>query len=595
MGEKPIQRRLAAILAADAVNYSAMMNADEDATMQSLWSHRNEVTEPAIAAHQARIVKLTGDGFLAEFPTVQDAVSCAFEIQSEIKKRNEDVAEENRMVFRMGVHLGDIIADDDDIYGDGVNIAARLEGIAEPGSIYVSGDVFNQVRNKLDLQFEDLGEQLVKNIPNPIHVHRVQLEQIVGEMVRRKLESSLEGGARATEAKPSIAVLPFVNMGGDPEQEYFADGLSEDIITSLSKVRWFFVISRNSTFAYKGKSPDPRDIGRELGVRYVLEGSVRQAGSRIRLSAQLIDCATGNHLWAERYEREIEDIFELQDELTQTVVGAIEPQLSRAERDRARMRKPNNLDAWSMLQYGRAHLYKRSKTDLQQARTFLEEAIKHDPELVAAYSDLAEVCFLEVRLGLVEDKAARLAEAVALAKKAIEIQGEDAAAHYALGRVLSMKRKHAEAELELKRALELNPSYSQAYLALGMSYAFSGRAGEAIEPLKTGMRLSPNDEYMGPFMARTAEAYLFMREHRQAGEWARRAALQANLPWPGYASVVSILGHLGAQDEIAAAVAELEKRAPKTNLSFIREQLPITGPGDLDHLIDGLRKAGLPE
>ena len=326
---------------------------------------------------------------------------------------------------------------------------------------------------------------------------------------------------------------------------------------------------------------------------YVLEGSVRQSGNRVRLTAQLIDCATGNHLWAERYDRQLEDIFDLQDELTQTVVGAIEPQLSKAERDRARMHKPNNLDAWNLLQYGRAHLYKRSKKDLEQARNFLEEAIKLDPELISAFSDLAEVCFLEVRLGFADDNQARLAEAVELSNRAIEIKGEDAAAHYALGRVLSMKRQHPEAQHELKRALELNPSYSQAYLAIGMSYAYSGRPEEAIEPLDTGMRLSPHDEYMGPFMARMAEAYLFLRDHEKAAEWGRRAALQPNLPWPGYASLVSILGHLGLTEELATAIPELEKRAPKTDLTFIRKQLPITHESDLDHFIDGLRKAGL--
>ena len=342
-------------------------------------------------------------------------------------------------------------------------------------------------------------------------------------------------------------------MSSDSEDEYFADGLTEDIITSLSKVRWFFVIARNSTFAYKGTSPDIRTVAQDLGVRYVLEGSVRKGGSRIRLNAQLIDGTTGNHIWAERYDRDISDIFEVQDELTQTVVGAIEPQLSKAERERAKAHKPSNLDAWALLQYGRAHLYKRTRENIAQARGYLERAIEADPDLVAAYADLAEVCFLEVRLGYTDDKPARVSEAMGLANKAIEINNEDAAAHYALGRTLSIKRLHGEAIVALERAIALNPSYAQAYLALGMSYTFSGQAERAIAPLETGIRLSPHDEYMGPLMARMAEAYLFMRDHETAADWGRRAVRQPNLPWPAHASLVAILGHLGDNTETHAA------------------------------------------
>ncbi len=581
------ERRLAAILAADVVGYSRLMDSDEAGTLAALnniWTHH---FNPRIAAHQGRVVKMMGDGALVEFSSALYAVEFAIAFQTAMMALNEEPEISKRIEFRIGINLGDIIAEGDDIFGDGVNIAARLESLAPINCVLLSGSVYQQTKDKIDAAFSDVGGLALKNIEAPVQAWCWGADDAA---LRRLVKSP-----QASTERPSIAVLPFENLSDDPDQEYFADGLTEDIITSLSKVRWFFVISRNSTFAFKGRTTDPRDIGEELGVRYVLEGSVRTAGNRVRLSAQLIDCTSGNNLWAERYHREIEDIFDLQDELTQTVVGAIEPQLSKAERDRARMRKPNNLDAWNMLQYGRAHLYKRSRKDLAQARTFLEEAIKHDPELVAAYSDLAEVCFLEVRLGFAEDNTASLAKAVELSNKAIEIKGEDAAAHYALGRVLSMKRRHAEAERELNRAIELNPSYSQAYLALGMSYAFSGRAEEAIEPLDTGMRLSPHDEYMGPFMARTAEAYLFMGNHKEAVEWGRRAALQPHLPWPGFASLVSILGHLGEDGELVAAIAELEKRAPKIDLAYIRQQLPITNERDLDHMIEGLRKAGLPE
>jgi TolB-like protein/class 3 adenylate cyclase len=334
MAEARVERRLAAILAADVAGYSRLMGVDEEGTLRQLKAHRKELVDLKITEHRGRVVKTTGDGMLVEFVSVVDAVRCAVEIQRSMIERNIEVPAESRIQFRVGINVGDIISDDNDIYGDGVNVAARLEALAEPGDILVSRNVHDQVRDKLSFGFEDMGEQTVKNIARPIGVHRVSL-------VENAAPIAIKGAADAGKIhanRPSIAVLPFVNMSGDPEQEYFADGISEDIITGLSKLRWFFVIARNSSFAYKGKAVDVKRVARELGVRYVLEGSVRKGGNRVRITTQLIDAATGNHIWADRYDGDLTDVFALQDEITKKVVAAIEPRLLEAEGIRSQSR-----------------------------------------------------------------------------------------------------------------------------------------------------------------------------------------------------------------------------------------------------------------
>jgi adenylate cyclase len=337
VSEEGVERKLTTILAADVVGYSRLMGEDEAGTLARLKSLRKELMQPKIAGGRGRVVKLMGDGLLAEFPSVVEAVRCAVDIQQDMAGREADLPDERRLRLRIGVNLGDIIVEGSDIYGDGVNIAARLEGLAEPGGICISGKVYEEVRNKLPTAFEDLGEQEVKNIAEPVRVYRwtdAAVDPMPGTV-----------GALPLPDKPSIAVLPFTNMSGDPEQEYFSDGITEDIITALSKFRWFFVISRNSTFVYKGQAVDIKQVGRELGVRYVLEGSVRKTANRVRISAQLIEAETGKHVWAERYDRSLEDIFELQDEITSTIAAAVEPELAGSERMRS-MRKPTeHLDA----------------------------------------------------------------------------------------------------------------------------------------------------------------------------------------------------------------------------------------------------------
>jgi adenylate cyclase len=372
-------RRLAAILAADVAGYSRLMGVDEEGTLEHLKTHRRELIDPKIVEHHGRIVKTTGDGMLVEFGSVVDAVRCAVEVQQGMVERNATAATEKRIEFRVGINVGDIIIDGDDIHGDGVNIAARLEAFADPSGICVSQKVRDEVQDKLALAFEDLGDQQLKNITRPVRVYEV------------KISGAPEAAwsALALPDKPSIAVLAFQNMSGDAEQEYFADGMSEDIITALSKLRWFFVIARNSTFAYKGKSPDVRQVARELGVRYVLEGSIRKAGNRLRITAQLVDATTGNHVWAERYDREIADIFAVQDEITQSVVAAIEPQLYAAENIRIQSKPPESLDAWGCVIRALWHTGRFNKYDAEQARDLLKRAIAIDPGYARARSLLA--------------------------------------------------------------------------------------------------------------------------------------------------------------------------------------------------------------
>ena len=382
MGGERVDRRLAAILAADIAGYSRLMGADEEGTLQKLKAHRKELVDPKIVEHRGRIVKTTGDGMLVEFVSVVDAVRCAVDIQRGMIARNAEVPVERRIEFRVGINVGDIISDGGDIFGDGVNLAARLEALAEAGGIYVSRVVYEQVRDKLSFGFDDLGEQTVKNLVHPVGVHRVRLAENASSDGAAMPDAAVN---QSTFDRPSIAVLPFENMSGDPEQEYFADGITEDIITGVSKLRWFFVIARNSSFAYRGKAVDVKRIARELGVRYVLEGSVRKGGSRVRLTAQLIDASTGNHIWADHYDGELIDLFDLQDEITMKVVAAIEPRLLEAEGLRSQRRSAQDLDAWDMVMQANSLFWRVSKPEGETAIKILKLAVKRYPGLSCDY------------------------------------------------------------------------------------------------------------------------------------------------------------------------------------------------------------------
>jgi adenylate cyclase len=382
MAEKRVERRLAAILAGDVAGYSRLMGADEEAALESLNAHRREFLEPKIAEHRGRIVKRTGDGVLVEFASAVDAGRCAVEIQRGMIERNRPVSPGKRMELRIGVHVGDIIIEEGDIFGDGVNIASRLESIAEPGGICISDDAYRQVRDRLDIIFEDTGEQHLKNIARPVRVYRIK--------IGAPNTTQPAAAALALPDKPSIAVLPFQNMSGDPEQDYFADGMVEDIITGLSRISWLFVIARNSTFTYKGRAVEVKQVGRELGVRYVLEGSVRKAADRVRITGQLIDVATGAHVWAERYDRKYDDIFALQDEITLAVLGAIEPRLRLAEVDRARRKRPDSLDAYDLVLRALPDVYSRMPEESKRALDLLERALALDPDYALAHACVAQ-------------------------------------------------------------------------------------------------------------------------------------------------------------------------------------------------------------
>ena len=474
MDEARVERRLAAILAADVAGYSRLMGADEEGTLSQLKAHRKELIDPKITEHRGRIVKTTGDGMLVEFVSVVDAVRCAVDIQRDMAHRNGNVPAETCIQFRVGINVGDIISDNNDIYGDGVNVAARLEALAEPGGIMVSRNVFDQVRDKLSFGFDDMGEQTVKNIARPIGVHRVSLIEnttpiaVKGAAVAAKTEVS-------TTDRPSIAVLPFANMSGDPEQEYFADGISEDIITGLSKLHWFFVIARNSSFTYKGKAIDIKRVARELGVRYVLEGSVRKGGNRVRITAQLIDAATNNHIWADRYDGDLTDIFELQDKITKNAIAAIEPKLLEAEGVRSQPRSSEDLGAWDLVMKANSQLWRLTKTDSDAAIAMLRLATERYPDYSPAHSMLAFALLLRaipVGVALSQD----MKEAVLLASRAAELDDGDPWAHLALGWVAFLMRRTDDAIVEYQRALDINPNFAAAHGHLGSALAFDGQS-----------------------------------------------------------------------------------------------------------------------
>jgi adenylate cyclase len=464
-------RRLAAILAADVASYSRLMGADEEGTHERLKAYLRELVDPKIKEHRGRTVKNTGDGFLAEFASVVDAVRCAVEIQCGMIDREPEVPEERRIRFRIGVNLGDVIAEEHDIFGDGVNVAARLEALAEPGGICVSRMVRDNVRDKLDYKFEDLGDQQVKNIARPVRVYRAMLSSGVASL-------AVLNEAPALPNKPSVAVLPFTNMSSDPEQEFFADGIAEDTITAMSRYPSLFVIARNSSFTYKGRAVDVKQVGRELGVRYVLEGSLRKAGDRIRVTAQLIEAESSNHVWAERYDRDVADIFAVQDEITDAVTIAIAPAIANVERQRAMRRPPGSLDAWGAYQCGLWHLSKFTADDTELAQKFFQRAIALDPSFAGGYSGLAAAQLQAANTFMTRDLSEMIKSAEGNARQAVALDAADAEAHTCLGRVLLTQGIYEGARAEVERALAISPNLASADGMLGSTLIFSGHPKE---------------------------------------------------------------------------------------------------------------------
>ena len=591
MGEERVERRLAAILAADVAGYSRLMGVDEEGTLADLKGHRRAVLDPKITEHRGRIVKTTGDGFLIEFASVVDAVRCAVDIQRQMAERNIVVPAERRVEFRIGLNVGDIIIDDKDIYGDGVNIAARLEALAAPGGICISRVVRDQVRDKLDFSFEDMGEQQVKNIARPIRTHRVLIDS-AAEQGDRANSAATRG--RALPLKPSIAVLPFANMSGDAEQEYFSDGITEDIITNLSRNHSFFVISRSTSFTYKGPAVDVGKIGRDLGVRYVLEGSVRRAGNRVRITAQLIEAASGHHLWADRYDRELADVFAVQDEIALSITGAIAPGIISAEIQQAQRKDPGQLDAWDRTMRAHWHIRRFTREDLAQALGLLNEAIALDPTNSMALSDLAFAHHFEAVFGWGDAPAeshARLGEAT---RKAVAADDGDAMAHTALAIFDLFSGRHDEARRRLNRALDLDPNSVFARGYLGISYAWVGDLDATAANADEAMRLSPRGPLLVIWHLAKGWAALLAERYNEAVEFTEQAR-EANPEFPDvYAVLASANGQLGRAAAASSALDELLRRMPRLTASDERLDRPFARAADRERFLEGLRKAGMP-
>jgi adenylate cyclase len=580
MAEERVERRLSAILAADIAGYSALMGADEARTVRDLKGHQTIVL-PMVGEFGGRVIDTAGDGILAEFASVVNAVECAAAIQRKMVERNAAIEPARQMRFRIGINLGDVIYDRDRIFGDGINIAARLEGIAEPGGICVSGKVHEEIRGKLSFAYEDLGEQLLKNIAQPVRVYAIRLD---GAPAR---------GALALPDKPSIAILPFANMSGDPEQEYFADGMVDDIITGLSRIKWLFVIARNSSFTYKGRAVDVKQVGRELGVRYVLEGSVRKAADRVRITGQLIDAATGAHLWAERYDRKSDDIFALQDEITLSVVGAIEPSLRLAEVERVKRKRPDSLDAYDLVLQAQADVYSRMPEHVTKALVLLERALVLDPAYALAHAYAAESYHtLFLRGGLHEENRTA---SIRHAEAAIVHGQDDALALAFAGFVIGMdKHDHPAAFAAFEAALAISPSSALTYMLGSIVLAWGGEAERAIEWGERGLRLSPFDPYRSSaFLSLSLGHY-----HRGRYEEAVAAARKAVQSSPGFSIshmlLAAPLAKLGRLEEAKAAAARVLELQPVFRFSRHLAGLDCA-PALAASLTEAFRVSGLPE
>ena len=628
-----VKRKLAVILAADVEGYSRLMGADEEATLKTLNAYR-QVIDGLIARHEGRIVGTAGDSVLAEFASPVEAVRCAIAIQEELRVRNAELPDDRQMRFRIGVNLGDVMVEGDDLYGDGVNVAARLEGLAEPGGICISGDVYNQVKRKLSVGFEDIGPQEVKNIAEPVPTFRivpgpVSVAAGVRAAPRARAASRwripaiaaavvgivviggvaiwnfyLRGPAPLTEVaseanmafplpeKPSIAVLPFDNLTGDPGQEYLSDGFTESIITSLSKIPKVFVIARNSSFTYKGKPVKVSQVAEELGVRYVLEGSLQRSGDTLRISAQLVDAVKGHHLWAERYDRNFKDIFAVQDEIAEKIVTALEVKLTEGEQERVARRYTDDAEAQDLFWRGMESHRRYTKEAVLQARQLFERAIGRDPNFAAAYARLSATYFLEWSLQWSEDPEA-LDRALKMAQRAVDLDDSLPLGHRMLGWILLWKKQFERAVAEARRAIELDPNFAEGYSRLATILHFADPSEEAIGFAQKAMRLDPH--YPSNYLLHLGQAYYSMGQYEKAIAELKRAVTRNPNNAPAHRWLAAIFGQLGRNDEAQAEVAEIVRLSPGASVQRWRHRVPYKDRAILEQFIDGLRKAGLPE
>jgi TolB-like protein/class 3 adenylate cyclase len=556
-GRGRVERRLAAILAADVAGYARLIKADEEGTLGRLKLLRAEIIDPKIAAHHGRIVKTTGDGLLVEFASVVDALRCSAEVQAAMADSNAPLPLDRRIEFRIGINMGDVIVEDGDIFGDGVNVAARLQGSAEPGGICVSARVQEDAAGRLDLAFEDLGEQSFKNIARPVQVYRIRttlIHSVPTEQVRGPGEDS--SPALALPDKPSIAVLPFQNMSGDPDQEYFADGMVEEIITALSRIRWLFVIARNSSFSYKGLSPDVKTVGRELGVRYVLEGSVRKSGTRVRITAQLIDALSGAHLWADRFDGSLEDVFDLQDKVASSVAGVIEPALQAAETARSAGRATSDLTAYDL--HLRAYAMNLSSArQTPEMLRLLEQAIARDPRYGPALAWAAMCCHRLLLDGRSADPEADRLKGIDFARRALRVAGDDPGILVNAAFALAYFGEEIGAMMALvDRALALNPNFARGWHISGNLRVWAGQPDTAIEHMEAALRLSPRAR-VGTSLLNIGIAHFFSRRFDEAVPKLLLAIQEdPSFQYP-YRVLAACYAHMGRLDEAREIVTQL--------------------------------------
>jgi adenylate cyclase len=588
-----VERRLAAVMAGDVAGYSRLMGADEEGTLVRLKVVRKTVVDPAIASHRGRIVKTTGDGILVEFASAVDAARCGLEIQREMAQQNAEVPSELRIEFRIGIHVGDIIIDDNDIFGDGVNIAARLEGIAEPGGVCISDDAHRQIRGKIDVIFDDIGEQTLKNIAEPMRAWHIRLAGEAAATIRSN-PSPIQVQALALPDKPSIVVLPFDNMSAEPGQDYLADGIVEAITAALSCIRSFFVIARSSAFTYKGRTTNARDIGKELGVAYLLEGSVQKAGDRLRIIVQLIETAGGAHVWSSRFDGAIDDFFDLEDRITEQVAGALQPSIRIAEIERSRRKRPQDLSSYDYTMRAMPHVWMLEKDESNKALELLGRALTIDPEYPLALV-LAGWCHAQRSVyNWVDDIAGSQLIARSLAERAANLSGDDSLVLAVLGTVHTFLRNHVTARVLLERAVTLDPNCAWAWSRLGWIENYSDQPKKAIGHFERALRLSPIDPLNFNNYAGIASAYEILQEYDVAVEFMRRALVERpNALWI-YRNLSTALSGAGRIEEAKEAFDEMLRSYPDLTVSKFKRAMVFSAPA-LDRMAENLRKLGLPE
>jgi adenylate cyclase len=583
----PLNRKLTAILYADVAGYSRLTGSDEEGTHHKVMDMLDYVSS-TIKKSGGSVLRYAGDAILAEFSSAVAAVNTSIEIQTELVVRNNILDQDKKVLIRIGINIGDVIEDRGEVFGDGVNLAARLEAAAPEGGVCISTSVHDQIVGKIGSVFEDCGNESFKNINRPVHVFRWT------PLINTNSEMTPDSKSSNASDKPSIAVLALRNMNNDSDLDYIGDGITEDLITALSKVRSFKVISRESTFTYKNTSKDVRDIATELGVRYILEGSVRKSGSRVRATAQLIDAVTGHHVWAERYDREMEDIFDLQDEMVQIIAAALEPEVYAAERIRIEHKTPNNLDAWELYQRGLSFMWNYENDPVSTAIELFQKANKADPNFAPAYSYLAYSYYIKLILGYVEDPDDFIDKGMKAAKNAIKYDSKDAMSYFSIGRIFMMQGRHDESIDALRKSIELNPCFAQAYHGLGMVLALAGQLDESKSTTEKAVDLSPRDPMLWAFTIVHAFTCILDNENEESLVWYRKTMQLPNVAgyWP-HAVNAAALANLDRLDEAKQALAKSIEAKPNLSIEFVKKNLPTKSPDGLDPYIAGLRKAGL--